>query len=332
MRARIMYILILLSVMLMVHGCGKDLEINETIQSVESEKAGETLEEDISRAGENALGDESKQGQTDTAGSNADQNGNDDVQRADSGKANAGAGNQTKQTESQNADTQNANNGKANAEADNQTKQTESQSIDTQNANNGKSSAEADNQTKQAEAQNADTQNVDMQNADTGNTDRNTESQTVQPEAPESSQPASEAVPAEESTAVVVEMRRAEPEGEPVAYNPQRVVALAEAKCKANGMTETVDNLNSLLAEGKITQEQYNDYYPNDGMGYLSVFVETDLRQASKMGGELLGSEEGIASYLADTMISEGVSYFYIDCAGTYDYYGKELYEFRCYR
>ena len=38
-------------------------------------------------------------------------------------------------------------------------------------------------------------------------------------------------------------------------------------------MITTTDNLASLLAEGKITQEEYHSYYPYDGLGYYSVFT-----------------------------------------------------------
>ena len=44
-------------------------------------------------------------------------------------------------------------------------------------------------------------------------------------------------------------------------------------------------NLQNYLNAGTITQEEYNEYYPYDGMedSYYSVFVETDLNKASTM-------------------------------------------------
>ncbi|MDE6909281.1 MAG: hypothetical protein K2P44_02235, partial [Lachnospiraceae bacterium] len=56
-------------------------------------------------------------------------------------------------------------------------------------------------------------------------------------------------------------------------YNPVSVCSQAVAKCQSGGMITTTDNLANLLSEGKITQEEYNSYYPYDGLGYYSVFV-----------------------------------------------------------
>ena len=68
-----------------------------------------------------------------------------------------------------------------------------------------------------------------------------------------------------------------------VSYDPVSVCSQAVAKCQAGGMITTTDNLASLLAEGRITQEEYNSYYPYDGLGYYSVFVETDLSWYNKV-------------------------------------------------
>lgn len=119
---------------------------------------------------------------------------------------------------------------------------------------------------------------------------------------------------------------------EVVAYDPGTVVSKAIAKCKAGGMITTTDNLNNLLAEGKITQEEYNEYYPYDGLGYYSVFVETDLNQASTTSGRNLGSVDGIAEYIAGMMLLESDPIFNISYAGTYSTNGTSYYEFRCYR
>lgn len=117
-----------------------------------------------------------------------------------------------------------------------------------------------------------------------------------------------------------------------VSYNPVSVCSQAVAKCQAGGMITTTDNLASLLAEGKITQEEYNSYYPYDGLGYYSVFVETDLNKASTTSGRKLGSEDGIADYIAGMMLLETEPVFYIEYAGVYSLNGTDFYEFRCYR
>ena len=97
-------------------------------------------------------------------------------------------------------------------------------------------------------------------------------------------------------------------------------------------MITTTDNLASLLAEGKITQEEYHSYYPYDGLGYYSVFVETDLNAASTTSGRKLGSEDGIADYIAGMMMLETEPVFYIEYTGVCSLNGTEFYEFRCYR
>ena len=75
------------------------------------------------------------------------------------------------------------------------------------------------------------------------------------------------------------------PQPASVAYSPQNVVSLATAKCQAGGMITTQQNLQNHLNDGSITQEEYNEYYPYDGMegSYYSVFVETDLNKVSGM-------------------------------------------------
>ena len=117
-----------------------------------------------------------------------------------------------------------------------------------------------------------------------------------------------------------------------VSYDPASVCSKAVAKCQAGGMITTTDNLANLLAEGKITQEEYNSYYPYDGLGYYSVFVETDLNKASTTSGRKLGSEEEIADYIAGMMLLETDPVFNIEYAGVYNLNGTDFYEFRCYR
>ena len=122
------------------------------------------------------------------------------------------------------------------------------------------------------------------------------------------------------------------PQAEYVGYDADRVARLAVEKCKAAGMITLPENLDRLLADGKITQEEYDEYYPYDGCGYYSVFVETNLNLASTISGERLCSEEEIADYIAGMMVLEVEPYFYIECAGVYQGNSVEFYEFRCYR
>lgn len=117
-----------------------------------------------------------------------------------------------------------------------------------------------------------------------------------------------------------------------VSYSPQTVVQLATAKTKGYGKILLTENLDKLLAEGKITQEEYNSYYPYDGAGYYSIFVETDLNIAQTTSGRLLGSVDGIAQYIAETLALEPGPYFLIEYVGVYSVNGIDFYEFRCYR
>lgn len=145
-----------------------------------------------------------------------------------------------------------------------------------------------------------------------------TETPTTEAPCPEPEEPATEAPPA--------------PEPASVSYSPQNVVSMATSQCIAGGMIRTTDNLDNLLANGSITQEEYNEYYPYDGLGYYSVFVETDLNKASTTSGALLGSEAGIADYISGMLLLESNPYFFIEYAGTTDCGGQTFYEFRCYR
>lgn len=150
---------------------------------------------------------------------------------------------------------------------------------------------------------------------------------------PTSSQEPVNTVQPEEAETVPEE---SEPPSEPItssiSYSPGRVVSLATSKCLAGGMILTTDNLNSLLADGSISQDEYDAYYPYDGLGYYSVFVETDLNKAATTSGRLLGSEEGIADYIAGMLLLEREPYFLIEYAGVTELGGQSFYEFRCYR
>ena len=123
-------------------------------------------------------------------------------------------------------------------------------------------------------------------------------------------------------------------EEEFVAYDPNYIVALCNEKIKAYGKILIWENLDSLLAEGKITQEEYNEYYPFDGMenSYYSVFVETDLSKASTISGRSLRTEEEIADYIVGMLALETGDVVAVSYAGIYKGNHYDFYEFRCHR
>ena len=142
-------------------------------------------------------------------------------------------------------------------------------------------------------------------------------------------------IPREEPAEEVTEPTTEEPEEEAfVAYDPNYVVALATEKTKTYGKILVWENLDRLMAEGSITQEEYAEYYPYDGLenSYYSVFVETDLSKASTTSGRMLVSEEGIADYIAEMLALETGPYFAISYAGIYEGARGDFYEFRCHR
>lgn len=120
---------------------------------------------------------------------------------------------------------------------------------------------------------------------------------------------------------------------EPVSYSPERVVQLATEKTKANGKICIPDDLNRMLAEGTLSQEDYNACYPTDGAGYLEYYVATDLNEARDVSGTVnFNSEDDIAANIAGMYNSLPQQYFYIEYHGTVTYGGKECYVFYCYR
>lgn len=142
-------------------------------------------------------------------------------------------------------------------------------------------------------------------------------------------------IPREEPAEEVTEPTTEEPEKEAfVAYDPNYVVTLATEKTKAYGKILVWENLDRLLSEGSITQEEYAEYYPYDGLenSYYSVFIETDLSKASTTSGRMLVSEEGIADYIAEMLALETGPYFAISYAGIYKGTSGDFYEFRCHR
>ena len=152
------------------------------------------------------------------------------------------------------------------------------------------------------------------------------------------SEPASEQQPKPEENTKAEEKTEEKPEPKPepqaVSYNPDRVVSLAISKCQTGGMVTTEQHLKDNLNAGKITQEEYDEYYPLDGLedSYYSVFVNVDLNKAATTSGRALGSEEEIAQYIADMLLLESDSVFNIRYTGTTKTSGETFYEFRCYR
>lgn len=100
---------------------------------------------------------------------------------------------------------------------------------------------------------------------------------------------------------------------ESVSYSPQRVVQLATEKAKVAGKIYIPDDLDRMLAEGTITQEDYNDCYPTDGAGYLEFYVATDLNEARDVSGTVkFNSEDDIAANIAGMSSSLPQQYFSI--------------------
>lgn len=148
------------------------------------------------------------------------------------------------------------------------------------------------------------------------------------------SEPASEQQPKPEENSKPEEKPEEKPEPQAVSYSPEKVVSLAISKCQAGGMVTTEQHLKDNLNAGKITQEEYNEYYPLDGLedSYYSVFVNVDLNKATTTSGMALGSEEAIAKYIADMLLLESDNVFNIRYTGTTKTSGETFYEFRCYR
>lgn len=120
---------------------------------------------------------------------------------------------------------------------------------------------------------------------------------------------------------------------EPVSYSPERVVQLATEKTKADGKIYIPDDLDRMLAEGTLSQEDYNACYPTDGAGYLEFYVATDLNEARDVSGTVkFNSEDDIAANIAGMYHSLPQQYFYIEYHGTVMYGGIECYVFYCYR
>lgn len=109
---------------------------------------------------------------------------------------------------------------------------------------------------------------------------------------------------------------------------------MAKEICKAQGMVTTQKHLKDNLRAGKITKEEFKEYYPLDGLedSYYSVYVNADLSRAATTSGRRLKSENKIAEYIADMLLLEEDTIFNIRYVGTVRQSGERFYEFRCYR
>lgn len=120
---------------------------------------------------------------------------------------------------------------------------------------------------------------------------------------------------------------------EPIGYSPERVVQLATERTKAYGKTYIPDDLNRMLAEGTLTQADYDACYPTDGAGYLEYYVACDMNEARDVSGTVkFNSEADIAENIAEMYASLPQQYFYIEYHGTMMYGDRECYVFYCYR
>lgn len=117
-----------------------------------------------------------------------------------------------------------------------------------------------------------------------------------------------------------------------VSYNPKKVVKLATKKVKKLGKVYIPDDLKAKLKDGRITKEEYKEYYPTDGVGWMAIYVDTNLKQARSVSGTRLKSENAIANYIARIYSTFPQEKFYIEYHGKEKYGSKKCYVFYCYR
>lgn len=227
---------------------------------------------------------------------------------------------------------------------DTDAKETELSTYESENVETAKPT---ENETKEEETKDTETKAPTEEHTTQTEEPASTQEETVKEEPTETpterpTQQPTEA-PTEAPTEIPTEAATEEPttetptqppvqEPEFVAYNPYNVAQMANAKVKAAGKVLLPENLDRLLAEGAITQEEYNEYYPYDGCGYYSVFIETNLLIAQDIVGTPLRSEEAIAEHIAGMLVLETGPYVYVECNGVYNHNGTDFYEFRCYR
>lgn len=213
-----------------------------------------------------------------------------------------------------------------------ETENVETKEAETAEADNAGESVQAETEESKEEPEHTMEPEKPQQETEQSKPDATTPSQEKKPE-PEP--PASTEVPTTTPTEpeqTKEQSTEAPTEAEAVAYSPNEVVSLATAKTKAYGKISIPEDLDNMLANGEITKEEYDAYYPYDGAGYYSVFVETDLNEASTTSGRKLESVEGIADYISGMLALETGPYFYIEYTGITNTGGKDFYEFRCYR
>lgn len=122
-------------------------------------------------------------------------------------------------------------------------------------------------------------------------------------------------------------------QAQPVHYSPQRVVQLAVKKTKTYDKVYIPDSLNHMLAEGMISQKDYNAYYPTDVAGYIEFYVASDMNEARDVSGTIkFNSKDDIAENIAGMYNALTKQYFYIEYHGTVVYGDRECYVFYCYR
>lgn len=140
--------------------------------------------------------------------------------------------------------------------------------------------------------------------------------------------------PSEQTNQSVEEQKQEAVQYTPVSYDPYEVVRKSIAKCQKGGMITTEDDLKEALKSGQITKEEYDEYYPFDGLedSYYSVFVNVDLNKAADIVGNKYGSVDAIADHIAGMMLLESEPVFNISYAGIKALNGEEFYEFRCHR
>lgn len=140
--------------------------------------------------------------------------------------------------------------------------------------------------------------------------------------------------PSEQTYQPVEEQKQETVQYTPVSYDPYKVVRKSIAKCQKGGMITTEDDLKEALKSGQITKEEYDEYYPFDGLedSYYSVFVNVDLNKAADIVGNKYGSVDAIADHIAGMMLLESEPVFNISYAGITALNGEEFYEFRCHR
>lgn len=215
--------------------------------------------------------------------------------------------------------------------------ETESQTVVDESENNSKESETEKDVTEEPETETVEEPEKSVSAEERGSQEQPSTEQKPEQEAQQPDEKQSE--PTQPQTTQPEPERPSQPEPEqpsqpePVSYSPERVVQLATEKTKADGKIYIPDDLDRMLAEGTLSQEDYNACYPTDGAGYLEFYVATDLNEARDVSGTVkFNSEDDIAANIAGMYHSLPQQYFYIEYHGTVMYGGIECYVFYCYR